>query len=704
MRHSAIIDTDTDANAADIARFVEEEVERLSTDKRLLRGRLVKNKRLRKKTIRKLKAGAQGMFRWVVLSLETLIAINHPNDFEESLGKLPPKLSELYDIIFKQLEQAGPHEQDIVKRLLQWLLCAQRVFSVDELIYAVSEPANFEAAQARASQTDHSSSGNTSADDEALSDEDPSLDGEDSYEDSTDTDPMLQAADIVLFCRSLLSHDLAQNTLRFSHQSVREYLLTKKANFVLQAHSLAMERCLWQIERLNINMEEIGIRTPPGVVATFASYALLFWPIHARETLQDRATVSDSSYSQAMNFLISGDELDAPYSEWNMCVNRLWKRSFPNADLLLRSVGGTPAPLFAICSFNLLSIMENTTFQESVNDWNCRNIEDQTALIIAAASGSSKIVHHLLAISTVEVNAQDRWGCTALSAAAAEGHEHIVELLLAIEEVDANLANLWDRTPVIHAAKLGNGAILAKLIDSGKSDPYRTDEEGLWALSMAAWEGHELMVKQLLNVPDIKVDYGGQGSRTALSCAVERGFQSIVELLLTTENVNVNATSRGTTILCHAIRTGNEEVVQLLLETGKLDVAAKNEDGSTALICAVEAKNETLVKLLLDLGKIDINARDQDGNTALMMAVTTESSSMVGLILDSGTANVHLKGWIARTEYTPLTLARWNEHDDIVKQLERYAALHQRSEDTEWFERYAALYPQAEDGDCSESE
>lgn len=680
MRHSTIIDSDASGNTADIGRFVEAEVDRLSNDKRLLRGRLIKDKRLRKKTIRKLKAGAQGMFRWVVLSLETLIAINHPKDFEESLGKLPPKLSELYDIIFKQIEEAGSHERDVATKMLKWLLCAQRVLSVEELICAVSEPAEHMAAQAVVSAFDTPfRSGEKSSEDEASTDEEQFTDDEESFEDHANTDLLLQPADIVLFCRSLVSHDVAQNTLRFAHQSVREYLITKDEYSLSKAHSIALERSLRQNAILDVNMVEIVNRFRPQVSPAFAEYSILFWPVHAREVLQDRARVSQSLYEQALNFLVNGDGPNTPYGKWNLLADLLLDKYHPCKDLLQSSLGRIPAPLFVVCSFGLLSIMENTTFQKSVTDWNCRNGGVQTGLIIAATHGYSEIVQHLLDIGMAKVDAQDLWRRTALSRAAENGHEKIVKQLLATNEVDADTQDLWDRTPAVYAAQNGHGAVLTQLINISKVNLYAADESGLWALSMAAWEGHEAVVKQLLSLPDIKVDFGTSHVRTALSCAAERGRGSIVKLLLATEKVNVNANSQGTTILCRTIEGGHESVLKLLFDTGKLDVTAKNKDGSTALIYAVRARNETLVKQLLATDNVEIDASMKGGANALLSAVMAVSAPIVKLLLDTGKVDVNSKGW---NSYTPLTWARKHNCHDLVEQLEQYAALHHQTEDS----------------------
>jgi len=89
-------------NSGDIKRFVQSEVRRLSTKGLLLDGRI--SKPLREKIIETLTTQAQGMFRWVAMSLEYLQQIKFEPDFKQALGQLPTKLSDLYDSIHLQIE------------------------------------------------------------------------------------------------------------------------------------------------------------------------------------------------------------------------------------------------------------------------------------------------------------------------------------------------------------------------------------------------------------------------------------------------------------------------------------------------------------------------------------------------------------------------------------------------------------------------
>src|SRR6266511_128720 len=182
---SQIIPISASKNDEDIPRFIELEVKRLSSEGLLLGGRI--KPKLRHKTVKKLKHGAQGMFRWVALSLETLQQIKHPKDFEEALGQLPSKLSDLYNIIHEQIDKTEPHGRNVAITTLKWLLCAQHLLSVRELIVVVLVDFESEIESVSDSDIDSTSEQISSTED-----------------DSESEHYSLSGFDIIQFCRNLV--------------------------------------------------------------------------------------------------------------------------------------------------------------------------------------------------------------------------------------------------------------------------------------------------------------------------------------------------------------------------------------------------------------------------------------------------------------------------------------------------------------------
>jgi hypothetical protein len=153
--------------------------------------------------------------------------------------------------------------------------------------------------------------------------------------------------------------------------------------------------------------------------------------------------------------------------------------------------------------------------------------------------------------------------------------------------------------------------------------------------------------KENMGLFDMKNDKG----ETPLLLAVKGGQKEIVELLLGTGKVDIEAKFDGWTPVFVAVREGHKDIVELLLGAGA-DVIAKTDSGSTALMEAARAGDEETGELLLNAG-VDVNAKTNSGYTALMVAVDHLNKKTVELLLGAG-ADVN-----ARTdgESTPLMKA-----------------------------------------------
>jgi hypothetical protein len=188
------------------------------------------------------------------------------------------------------------------------------------------------------------------------------------------------------------------------------------------------------------------------------------------------------------------------------------------------------------------------------------------------------------------------------------------------------------------------------------------DSHGRTALSYAAEQGHEVIVKLLLDTGIADADIRDQDGRTPLYHAAAGGCEAVVKLLLDTGKVDIDARDNGCwTPLSRAVDKGHEVIVKLLLDTGKVDVDTKDWgdppvlslDGDwdcwncrTPLSWAAENGHETVVKLLLDTGKVDIDTRDQDGRTPLSLAAKQGHEAVVRMLRDSGKValNARVKG------------------------------------------------------------
>ena len=448
-------------------------------DKRLLLDGKVQ-KKLRGKIIETLTDGAQGMFRWVAMSLEYLQRIKFISDFKSALGRLPSELSGLYGIIHAQIDDTETHGRDVAIMTLKWLLCAQRLLSIKELIAAIYTA--YKDADESLSDSDE--------DDESRSDQTPSPEN-----------------DIIRHCRNLVVIDSEQQVFRFAHQFVREYLLNRRDYSVVEQHALATERCL------DVYLAEAWPSSiTPNIVhqnSILKPYARMYWPVHYKY-VDDYA--SNELKMKVSQFTVQGSKTSPAYIKWASDLRSERGRPF---DMLLNTftldvhdplgVGlffALLEPLTRLsvaCGFGFLSFLKDPT-----TDWNQRfrfETRDYTMLHIAAECGQEAVVQLLLE-NGAEMEAKDYYEATPLHCAAKKGQVAVLRLLLEKgAEVNANDDD--GRTALLYVAAGCHGAedrqetVMQLLLESGAKIEAK-DNYGYTALYWAASGAHEGLMQLLL--------------------------------------------------------------------------------------------------------------------------------------------------------------------------------------------------------------
>ncbi|KAH0538139.1 hypothetical protein FGG08_005247 [Glutinoglossum americanum] len=186
-----------------------------------------------------------------------------------------------------------------------------------------------------------------------------------------------------------------------------------------------------------------------------------------------------------------------------------------------------------------------------------------------------------------------------------------------------HLASRYDLLSVITAA--------VRLKD--KPDVDSKDEYGWTPLSWAAKNGHEAVVKLLLDTGKVDVDLKDRYGRTPLSWAARDGREAVVKLLLDTGKVDMSSEDKnGRTPLSWAAGNGHKAVVKLLYDTGKVDVDSKDKNGRTPLSWAAEKGRRAVVRLLVDTGKVDVDSKDKSGRTPLLWAVENGHMLVVSIL------------------------------------------------------------------------
>lgn len=229
------------------------------------------------------------------------------------------------------------------------------------------------------------------------------------------------------------------------------------------------------------------------------------------------------------------------------------------------------------------------------------------------------------------------------------------------------------------ASKYGLSSVVQAMIDSGLSfDSNLLDKHRQTPLSWAAENGHEGVVRQLVQRDDIDVNSKDDKGPTPLSWAAREGHEAVVRLLIERDDVDVNSKGdMGLTPLLWATARGHEAIVRLLIERDDIDMYSKDEMGLTLLSWAALKGYEAVIRLLIQHDNVNVNSKDIWGRTPLSWAVKRKREGVVRQLIKRDDVDIDPKDYRGRT---PLDLAARNGHKNVVDILERETARRKRLE------------------------
>jgi len=298
------------------------------------------------------------------------------------------------------------------------------------------------------------------------------------------------------------------------------------------------------------------------------------------------------------------------------------------------------------------------------------NVEDKghknesTPLMEACANGHKQIVQLLLKHGA-NVNAQSACGNTPLHCAVQHNHPEIVELLLksaGTENIRMEEPNENGHTPLMEAASAGYLECARLLVEvGGVGVNTHSNEFKETALTLAAYKGHVLMVKFLLeNGAD--QEHKTDEMHTALMEACMDGHLEVARILI--ENgaqVNMPPDSFESPLTLAACG-GHVELANLLIDQ-RADLEERNDEGYTPLMEAAREGHEEMVALLL-FHDADINAiTEETQETALTLACCGGCYEVAKFLLEAG-ADANLG-----SASTPLMEASQEGHLELVQLL-----------------------------------
>ncbi len=299
-------------------------------------------------------------------------------------------------------------------------------------------------------------------------------------------------------------------------------------------------------------------------------------------------------------------------------------------------------------------------------DVNKLNDVGWSALMEAAFRDQDRTVMQLLKAGASMDGFETKNGLTALMIAAKGDRPDAVTAMLAAgadAKVPDNKRGLTALHHALASPKYSSSEIAAELLVSG-ADPEHKAKDGYTPLMSAVDSGKVAKISLVLS-ESVNVDAQAKDGRRALTIAAGNGHEKLVKRLLSA-GAKADGGSAKITALTQGLRAGSYATVKLLLDAGA-DPNRAAADGRKPLMLAARAGLDESVRILLDKGA-DVNGRNrQDGSTALMWAANNGHKQLVELLIDRG-ADPSLT---AKDGWTAGEAARMAGHVDIADKLER---------------------------------
>ena len=390
------------------------------------------------------------------------------------------------------------------------------------------------------------------------------------------------------------------------------------------------------------------------------AYASLCWGVHVRDALDD-AQVKD----KAIDFLKHPSRLLAT-------VQTAWYAGSQSQAKVAWSVRCGINAIHSCAYYGLDSCI--SVLLDEMPDVQIDSQDEkleQTPLMYACMRGHSTTVSTCLRLGA-QVNLVNVKGNTAASLAILNGYPDIVAVMMAAKEVDPPLVlNAVDREQcgrniLMLAALNGHQSLLLDLLDRHEIDVNYRDTKGYTGLALAATTTHISIVKILLNYVD--VDLPNNIGSTPLIIAAEGGKDEIVM-----EMLKYNADWRlqnhdGHTAFMKAVIHGHAQVVKVLLAHKALEqIADDSRRTAMHIACSAEETKPDMIDLLHEQ-RFELDAKDDRGRTPLHYACRVGNIEVAKTLLALH-ADIRIKDSFERT---PLYVAWQNGHNDLAKLLQSH--------------------------------
>jgi ankyrin repeat protein len=292
-------------------------------------------------------------------------------------------------------------------------------------------------------------------------------------------------------------------------------------------------------------------------------------------------------------------------------------------------------------------------------------LEDSKHLLHVAAKGGRLEIVKFLIGKGFDINATNPEKWTALHLASKHCHLETVKCLVE-HNADINCKDRAERTPLYLSAGEGHLDIVQFLIENGADYTYATVIGCSTPLLAATYGGHSEVAKYLLSFVIKKQCWISDEKLKTFMYGAGKGFLEIVQTLME-QGVDINSDWQNSTALHESAENGHLEVVRFVVEKGA-NVSTRNTLKSTPLLLAAEKGHFETFKYLAENGG-DLGDKNNDGKGAIHLAAASGSAGIVKYMIEHSATTMALVNQTARSFGTPMHLASFGGHLDVVKLL-----------------------------------
>ena len=627
---------------------------------------------------------ATNRFRWASLQLQSLCNLYTDEAIQERLGRLPPKLEELYLELYQKLKSTTANaDREIATGTLTWLLCAQRKLSSEEFLAALSYTAR--------GQFDK-----------------------------------LTIEQVLHLCSNLVIYDPTLDTFRFAHLSVREFLENQPECSPGVANALAAETCLLHVlsfadnpatQRFISRYRHGLLKSPPS--DKLSTYSTIYWAPHYQLASTERTAgvLKDLLF----HFLSNESDPRSPVVAWAVRVEKALHNYSIAWDLRERledTKANRDRALFIASCFNLQEAASIPTHAGGY----IQNSRSRGLLEVAATHGSCDVISELIKYKHTKIRKE-----VVKAAAGNEGNGKEVMTLL-LEQRGADVV-ITEEVVKAAAGNEGNGKeVMTLLLEQRGADVVIT-EEIMKAAARNGRSGKEIMMLLLeqrgadvvITEEVVKAAAGNEGNgKEVMTLLLEqRGADVVIteeimkaaarngrsgkeimmllleqrgaDVVITEEVVKAASTSGQRSVLnviqenlgifisedqwltaqfYNAAKYGYLDIIQQLLAK-RVEPDLKDTIGRSPLWMAAASGHSEVVQVLLSTNSVDINSKSLSARSPIFWAAACGYKTVVKLLLEAGADPKD----VDEDGNTPLSIAKENGFHDMEGMIARYSSL-----------------------------